>query len=167
MIKELNKNGIALLSLTIVIIVLMLISGMVTYVSYDIITDGKKAGFLHDIDIVNAATDEYYVVNGSYPILETGTQVTANEFEEKINELYDNGTVDILKEELTQNNDLNAIFYEIDITKLNIETSNIGLKKDENDIFLISSNNNIYYYSGYRILNDIYFSNSKIIDKNN
>lgn len=165
--KKLKKSGIALVSLTIIIIVLMLISGIVTYVSYDIMSEGKKTAFLHDVEVVNSAVGEYYAVNGSNPILSTGTQITASQYKQKINELYDENAAESLTQELTQNGDLEATFYEIDLAKLNVETSKFGVKAEAEDIFLISSNNNIYYYSGYQIANDIYFSNVKIMDKNN
>lgn len=164
---KLKKSGIALVSLTIIIIVLMLIAGIVTYVSYDIMTEGKKTAFLHDMETIDSAVEEYYAVNGTFPILNTGVEITAEEFKEKIKELYDTAAADNLNEELTQNNDLEATFYEIDLTKLNVETSEFGVKEEAEDIFLISSNNNIYYYAGYQIVNDVYFSNAKTMDKNN
>ena len=145
----------------------MLISGMVTYISYDMIVESKKTAFLHDIGVVNDAVEEYYAVNGTLPILSSGIEITANEYKQKINQLYDVDALNSLKEELNLNNDLDSNFYEVDISKLNIEASKFGLKETETDVFLVSTNNLVYYYSGYKMATGIYFSGVKILDKNN
>lgn len=145
----------------------MLISGMVTYISYDMIVESKKTAFLHDIGVVNDAVEEYYAVNGTLPILSSGAEITVNEYKQKINQLYDADALNSLTEEITLNNDLESDFYEIDISKLNIESSKFGLKESETDVFLVSTNNLVYYYSGYKTSTGIYFSAVKILDKNN
>lgn len=139
---------------------------MVTYISYDVIAESKKTAFLHDIGVVNDAVEEYYAVNGTMPILNSGIEITANEYKQKVNQLYDADALNCLNEEIALNNDLGSNFYEVDISKINIESSKFGLKKTETDVFLVSTNNIVYYYSGYETSTGIYFSGAKILDKN-
>lgn len=163
--NRLCRNGITLISLVIIVIALMMIAGIITYVSYDIISETKKTTFLNDLSSINDAVDEYYSVNGSLPTLKGGNQITVTEYKQKINELYGKEALDSLISELELNDDLASNFFQIDMNKINVDSSKFGIRKDETDIFLISSNNNIYYYSGYELQKKIYFSMVKIIDK--
>lgn len=124
----------------------------------------KRTTFLHDIGIVNDSVEEYYAVNGSLPILSSGIEITVDEYRQKINQTYDEDALNSLNEELTLNNDLESNFYEVDISKLNIDSSSLGMKYDEMDVFLVSTNNVIYYYSGYETSTGIYFSNVKLVN---
>lgn len=162
-----GKRAIALVSLVLIIIVLMMVAGIVSYVSYDMIAESKKTVFSKDITAVNDAAHEYYAVNGSFPILEGGIELTATEYEQKINDLGNVDNLDILIEEITLNGDLESSFYELDMSKLGIEDSKFGVKNDADDVFLISSNNVIYYLPGYKISRGTYFSSVRITDKGN
>ena len=162
-----NKRAIALVSLVLVIIILMMLAGIVSYVSYDMIAESKKTVFAKDITSVNDAAQEYYAVNGSLPILDGGIEFSATEYEQRINELGDVDKLDTLVEEISLNGDVESYFYEVDMSKLGIEESKLGIKTDAEDVFLISTNNVVYYLPGYKISTGTYFSCVRITSKNN
>jgi len=161
--KDTSKKGIAVISLVLIIIVLSLLTGMITYVSNDIISESKRTAFAKDTDVIYDAAQEYYAVNGDIPRLESGLEMDAATYKSNIT---DGSYLEALTEEIASNGDENAIFYEIDMTKIGIEDSIYGLKENEKDLYLISNVSNvIYYYPGIKINKDIYFSNSVIINK--
>jgi len=161
------KKGIALISVALVIMVLVMISGIVTYVSYDIIEISKQTSYAKELENISDAVEEYYAVNGSIPALSGGLELTVEEYKKNIEEINGSKITEILAEEITANNDEEAIFYEIDISKIGIEDLKLGLKSNEYDIFLISNeSHNVYYYQGYEINGNVYFSNINIMDKN-
>ncbi len=166
MISKSKKSAIALVSLVLIIMILLMISGIVTYVSYDIIKQSKETVFAKNSQAISDAVEEYYAVNGDIPVLTGGVAISASEYETRIESLKGDTFSKILLEEITKNNDENATFYEIDITKIGIEDMKYGIKKDSNDIYLVSSDSyTVYYYPGTKINGDIYFSTSNIINK--
>lgn len=162
-----KKSGIALISLTIVIIVLVMLASLVTYASYDIISESQKVTFAKDITTINDAIEEYYTVNGSLPIFDGGVAVSVAEYKEKITQIRDEKSLNQLVYEIELNDDSEATFYEIDLSKIEIDNLKYGVKSDENDIFMVSNQSNkVYYLKGYDILSKVYFSNTSILEKN-
>lgn len=148
--------------------VLIMISGIVTYVSYDMITISKQTTYAKDLENISDAVEEYYAVNGSIPVLDGGLEVTAEQYKANIEVINGTKITEILTEEIAINNDENATFYEIDISKIGVEDLKLGLKSDEYDLFLVSNDSHVvYYYQGYEINGNVYFSNVNIMDKNN
>ena len=161
--KSTNKRAIALISLVMVIMVLTLLAGMVTYVSVDLIKETKKITFATDTETIYDAVQEYYTVNGDIPVLDNGAQFDSTTY---VASIADDNYAEALSDEIIANGDEYAIFYEIDITQIGIKDTKYGVKETENDIFLVSNvSHNIYYYPGRKINNDIFFSNTYILEK--
>lgn len=161
--KITSKEGIALISLVLMIIVLLMLSGLITYASYDIINESKKITFANDTATIYDAVEEYYMVNGTIPVLEGGIEINYDAY---ISSITGDVYLSALSEEVSNNGDENAIFYEIDMSKIGIKDIKYGVKENAKDLFLISNiSHNIYYYSGYKIKNNVYFSNTSILSK--
>ena len=166
--KNNTKVGIALIALSIVILILVLISGIVTYIGYDIITTAKNTAYAKDMETITDSVMEYYVVNGSLPVLDVGKEITAHDYEQEIKNVLGDEAAIKLATELIQNEDEDAILYEIDISKIGVDDLTYGVKKNgnENDIYVISNISHIiYYYVGYENSSGLYFSNSDIMEK--
>lgn len=161
--KNTCKEGIALVSVVLAIMVLLMLSGLVTYIGNDMINTSKMTAFAKDTDIIYEAAEEYYIVNGDIPTLAGGVQF---DYETYLNSITDSKYSETLISEISANEDQEAMFYEIDLSKIGIEDSRYGVKSNEDDIFLISNNSHcIYYYPGYEVQGNIYFSNTFIISK--
>lgn len=164
--KKNNKVGIALIALSIVIIILVLISGIVTYVGYNIITTSKNTAYAKDMETITDSVIEYYAVNGSLPILEGGKEITSDEYKQYVKNVIGEEASRKLETEFTKNDDEDATFYEIDISKIGIDDLKYGIKKDENDVYVISNNSHIiYYYKGYENNSGLHFSNTDLMEK--
>ena len=161
--KTASRKGIALVSMAIIILILLLFAGVVTYVSNDIIDESKKTAFAKDIAVIYEAAQEYYAVNGDIPSLNDGVVMDFETYKsETINAKY----LQVLEEEVVKNNDEQSIFYEIDMTKIGVDTSKYGTKQTEDDIYLISNlTQNVYYFPGIKINKNIYFSDINIVEK--
>lgn len=166
MIKIKNKSGISLIVLSIVLMVLVMLSGVIVYIGYDIMVTAKNTVFAKDIQTISDAISEYYAVNGSAPILNSGLEITSEKYIENIGTLVGEKAQKALNDEFIINNDQSTVFYEVDMSKIGIEDVKYGIKSNENDLFLISSNSNVvYYYVGYENNSGIYFSNSVLVEK--
>ncbi len=163
MIKNNGKRAIALISLVLVILVLLMITGLITYVSVDMIAEAKKVAFSKDMTTIYDSVQEYYAVNGDIPVLEGGYELSADAYRNSITEASHKTA---LNTEIINNGDEAATFYEIDMSKLGIEEMSYGVKKTATDVFLVSNvSQNIYYYQGREFNNNIHFSNSYILEK--
>ena len=169
--KRINIQGITMVSLGIIILVLLLLSGIVTYASRDIITEAKEVTYTKNMSSISDAVQEYYSVNGDLPILpnsEYGKELTKEQYVNAIKNFYGEEFSNALTQEIQKNGDESSIFYEIDISKLNIDELAYGTKKDDdwNDIFLVASDSNVVYYlKGIKISKKIYFSGEYLLNK--
>ena len=158
-----KKKGIALISLGIVVLILIMLSGFITYVSIDVISESEKVSFLKDITTIYEAVQEYYAVNGDIPSSDAGKVLGVDEYKSSQSSEAALNSLDI---ELIKNGDEQATFYEIDMSKIGIDKSIYGVKKTGDDLFLVSNvSQNIYYFPGIEIDNNIYFSNVFLIEK--
>ena len=166
MIDNVNKRGIALISIVIAIIILMMLAGIVTYMGSDIIQTTKSTAFANDINTIYEATQEYYAVNGSLPVVEL-TERTATDYLEDIRNIFGEDAAESLSSELSKNGDSGATFFKVDIEKIGIKELHYGNETDSRDFFLISTvSQEIYYYEGYEIDDELHFSNVTIMEKN-
>lgn len=164
MINERKKSGIAVVSIVVAVLVVALLTGVVSYVGNDLVAQAKEVHFTKDVETIHDAAEEYYAVNGSLPILELGNSFNAIEYKERIVTLLGDDVAEILENEIVENGDNQAIFYELDIEKIGIEEMSYGIKADINDYFLISNESHVvYYYPGIDINGEIYFSNSTLM----
>jgi len=153
-----SKKGVSLIVLVIAIVVMGIIASTVMFVSSDTVDSSDKAAFITDLQQIEDLVHEYYLSNNMLPIVE-GIEYTKNEVVTQLSEGSDS-----LSGEVTLNGDDEAIFYELDLTKLPIDSVNKGMRKDENalDVFLITSDSlNVYYLQGVEISDEYYFSLSE------
>ena len=163
--SKLSKRGVSLISLVVITIVLVMLSGLVTYMSTDMIIDSKKVAFKKNMETLSDAVEEYYAVNGDIPVLSEGAVFTKAEYESLVSEDYGTKYSQALALEIIENGDENSTFYEVDISKIGIKDLNYGTGEDENDIFLIANDSHlVYYLKGMKIKDDIIFSSTFVLD---
>lgn len=163
--KKSDKRAIALISIMIIITVLLLLSGIVTYAGKEIIITSKETTFIKNMETINDSVEEYYIVNGSIPNLEDEIGISVSQYKENIRILNGNKAEEKLSSEIIKNGDEEAIFYEIDISKIGIDEIVYGTKENEYDFYLVSNvSHKVYYYPGYEIGNELHFSGIDIID---
>lgn len=164
-----NKSGISLVILAVTIIILIIIAGAGIVVSNNMIDNSKKAAFADDLRQIQDMVKEYYITNNSLPIYmeeELGVQYTKQQF--LTNQLSTDQQ--ILIEELMFNKDDNEenIFYRVDLEKIGITSSSRGTGKTTTDIYVVSENSmTVYYFEGYEINDEVYYSlSNRLIDIN-
>lgn len=154
------KNGIALISLVISILIIFMLTGIVTYTGKDIIFSSKETSFAKDIETIYDSAQEYYMVNGSIPSKEGGMYFEMDTYISNITELKGENASYSLEQEMILNEEQDSIFYEIDFSKIGIEETKYKVDQEGNNLFVISNvTQKIYYYHGYEIDGKIYFSN--------
>lgn len=165
--NKLQKNsGIALISLVVSILIIFMLTGIVTYTGRDILVNSKETAFAKDIEAIYDAAQEYYMVNGSIPSKEEGMSFDMDTYISSISELEDENVANALEQELGLNEEQDSVFYEIDISKIGVEETKYGVNKNENDFFVISNTTQkIYYYPGFKINENVYFSNILLMEK--
>ncbi|MDD2628492.1 MAG: hypothetical protein PHR25_03595 [Clostridia bacterium] len=158
------KSGVSLIALVMVIIVLIMFAGLAGYSGIGIMQDIKEATFYKDNQTIEDATEEYYLVNGDIPIKTGGLNITKAEFLQHIKEKYGQTVSNKLDKILIKNKEEDSNFYEIDIQKIDVESSKYGLKtKGEDDIFLVSNTTaKVYYYSAFKYRKNIYFTSETL-----
>ena len=138
-------------------------ASIVGYAGIDIITTANKASFAKDIKKVYEAVEEYYGVNGDIPVVVDGISMDVTSYKRNI---ADDEYLEALTMEITDNDDSDATFYEVDLSKIGIDEIGYGIKKRDNDVFLVSNKTHtIYYYAGQKFGKDIFFSNASIVNK--
>lgn len=151
-----SKKGISLIVLVITLIVLTILASVVIFTSSDTTNMSKKAAFALDLEQLEEAADEYYLTNNNLPVVSEVEYTKA-----ELVGLVDASKRTLLSSEITENNDTNAIFYKLDLSKLPVENSSRGLGtgSDSTDIYVIANDtHNIYYLNGEAIEDTYYFS---------
>ena len=110
-----SNKGVTLIVLTIMVVVLLIITGMLIYGSKSQIRTKKLNELYDDIEILNSKVSEYYLKNGSIPLVDENTPYITNTSEGKDfeNLLKANGANEI---SFNVNDDEN--YYVLDINKL-------------------------------------------------
>lgn len=150
-----NKKGISLVILIIMIIVMIILASVVIYISADMVNDSKKAAFVSDLTLIEDLVDEYYLNNETLPVIEE-VSYSKSGFTALITE-----GIDELTNEISSNNDDEATFYEVDLDKIDVQSTSRGLKLDgdNTDVYFVSSKTfNVYYLKGENIAGNYYFS---------
>lgn len=154
-----NKKGISLVILTITIIVMIILASVVIYIAADTTNNSKMAAFASDLEQVEDLVNEYYLANGTLPVVSSATGYNKTQF----TGLITNGKSTLVSE-IISNGDDSAVFYKLDLSKLDIESTKRGLEADGDttDAYFVASNTfNVYYLKGRKIANDYYFSLTK------
>ena len=111
-----NKKGISLIILVITIAIMIIIASAVIFISSDTTSNTRMAAFAMDLQQIKSAVEEYYLYNKELPIVNEGytkTTLVAN---------IENGS-ETLSEEIAANGDDEAVFYEIDLESLDVEST--------------------------------------------
>ncbi len=161
-----SNKGVTLIVLTIMIVVLLIITGMLIYGSKSQIRTKKLNELYDDIEILNSKVSEYYLKNGSIPLVDENTPYITNTSEGKDfeNLLRANGANEI---SFNVNDDEN--YYVLDINKLDNLTLNYGQdvqnwKTDHSyaryqDIYIINKiSHQIYFPHGIRVGDELYYT---------
>jgi len=157
-----NKRGISLVVLVITIIVMIVLSSTIIYISSDMVMDTKQGAFALDLEQIEDLTKEYYLNNNELPAI--GSEYTKATLVALITE-----GAEILSDEITINGDDSAKFLRVDLSKLDISNITRGMEDngDTTDIYVIATDSlNVYYLKGEEIGGEYYFSlTEKLTDK--
>ena len=161
-----SNKGVTLIVLTIMVVVLLIITGMLIYGSKSQIRTKKLNELYDDIEILNSKVSEYYLKNGNIPLVDENTPYITNTSEGKDfeNLLRANGANEI---SFNVNDDEN--YYVLDINKLDNLTLNYGQdvqnwKTDHSyakyqDIYIINKiSHQIYFPHGIRVGDELYYT---------
>lgn len=163
--KHYKKYGITMMTLVITIIVSLIMVSVVTVTVSNSIADATLTAFAEDLNTIQDQVNIYYLQNDSFP---TGDS-EENQLPLTRQEILDrSGDSEKLQEEFNLNNEDNSNeFFEIDLSKLNVEKTVRGTRKndDNSDVYVVSSKTmTVYYLKGIEVKNTRYFSlSSKII----
>ncbi len=147
--------------LVVTIIVALILISVITISTANAMNLANLLVFSKNLTEIQDSTNNYYISNNVMPELESSRILSKDEL------LEITTNIDILLEELTENNDLDSVFYTIDLKKINVTKIAYGNKQlGENDIFVISYPlMNVYYPYGIYANNTTYFSlTSRITD---
>ncbi len=152
------KSGITFFTLIITIIVALILLTAITIQTKKAIDNATMVAFYEDLDKVSQEVRNYYMSNQAFP---TETENEASLTTIDVMTYIDSRYLSQFNNELELNKDnTDNVFYKIDLTKLNIEKSVAGFKKNGiNDMYVISyPNMNLYYLKGQKINNIVYYS---------
>jgi type II secretory pathway pseudopilin PulG len=152
--KPLYKYGISLIVLVITIIVTLILIAATVISTASAISNAKLTTFSKDLTQIQDAAQSYYITNKVMPILGETTVMTKDDL------LAISRDSVIMLEELTENNDLGAQFYKIDLAKINVTKAAYGYGQlGESDIFILAYPSfDVYYPYGITSNGVIYFS---------
>ena len=152
--KNNNKRGISLIVLVITIIVALILIVATVISAVRSIDNASITTFVKDITEIQEATESFYVTNNEMPSLE------GSELMDKDGLVAIANSQDLLLNELTENNDLSAQFYAIDLNKIDVTKTAYGNEKlGANDIFVIAyPSMTVYYPYGLDAKGTTYFS---------
>ena len=155
-----EKKGISLVVLAVTIIVLAILVTLIPITIVNVVNNAKMATFIKDLEQIQDGVDSYVITNGSVDGIgvnqKTGTELLAL--------VIGTDNKAAFESDLTSNGDYEVagtnIFYEIDLSKIGVDSTSTGLGTlGASDKYYVSLNNNkVYYPYGKKIGGDIYFS---------
>lgn len=154
-----RKKGLSLLVLTITILVMIVLASVVIFISANTTNNSKKAAFASDLEQLEDLVREYYLANNTLPVVADATIYSKSTFTALITD-----GKDTLTSEIAENGDDDAVFYKLDLSKLDVKSSKRGLEEDGDitDAYYVASNTfNVYYLQGEEIAGEYYFSISE------
>ena len=130
------KKGITVSILTITVTLMIILVSTASVIGTKAIQTASYEEFLSKVTRVSNSVNKYYVDNKALP---TTHEIVAKE-----------GLPLSLKAEIANNNDENNNLFVIDMSKLRVESVNIGNGTiSDMDVFVVAENtNNVYYLKG-------------------
>ena len=140
-----KKRGVTIVVIALAVVIMFIILTTATIVGSRNIDTVNYEEFMSQLSRVSDSVNEYIVKNEEIP--------TTYEVVAKV------GLTENLRNEITQNGDLNNNLYVIDMTKLNVNNVSKGNGNvSDRDVFLVAENtNNVYYYKGYKFRGTVYY----------
>lgn len=157
-VKKLHKlyknSGISLMVLVMTITVSLILISVVIFSTQSSIDNTNLSVFAMDLREIESSTETYYLTNNVMPTIDGTTLMDKDEI------LAIAKYPTELTADLTENGDLGADFYTIDLSKINVSKAIYGSKKaGDSDIFVVSiPSMNAYYLQGYKIKGVVYSS---------
>ena len=145
------KKGITMVSASIIVLILIILIGTVSIVSYNSIQNAKKLVFALEVSEIQEAVTKYNKdsIDSEYPT--TGkiytidlTQVTTDSSGQFQSEIKD------------ANNQISV--YEIDLSSIGITNTTYGNKENEKDVYVVSNTGKVYYLAGIKSKNKTYYT---------
>ena len=146
------KKGITATSVAIMVVVIIILLGTITTISYNSIQNAKKIVFSLEISNIQEEVDRYVKdsIDSSYPTL--GNSYTIN-----LSNVSENAISQFDGEEKNANNEINVL--EVDLTILGIADTTYGNKKTSSDVYVLSEKTGrVYYLAGIKSKNTTYYT---------
>lgn len=148
------KKGISILSLAIVIVVMALISSVII-ISYEGSANNlNKVRFVTEFMTLESALENYYSMQGNYPVLE-----------EIILNITDTDDDTQFEGEINSDNKINL--YKLDVATLGFDKLNFGMGKSDQDYYAVSLlTGKMYYIPGFEHNNIVYYRVTEELTEN-
>lgn len=146
------KKGITATSVAIMVVVIIILLGTITTISYNSIQNAKKIVFSLEISNIQEEVDRYVKdsIDSSYPTL--GNSYTIN-----LSNVSENAISQFDGEEKSANNEISVL--EVDLTILGIADTTYGNKKTSSDVYVLSEKTGrVYYLAGIKSKNTTYYT---------
>jgi len=152
--KNNYKSGISLIVLILTIVVALILTATVIISTTTALDNAHVTTFAKNLTEIQEAAESYYLSNNVMPSYAGSTITSRND----LTAISRNQSV--LLQELTENEDLDAQFYELDLDKINVTKVAYGNRElGTDDIFVIAyPSMNVYYPYGIEAKGKIYFS---------
>jgi Tfp pilus assembly protein PilE len=148
------KRGISLIVLIITIVVSLILIATAVIATTSAMDNANITMFSKNVTEIASAVEGFYITNNVMPTPDVSTVMTKNDL------IGISASQNLLSEEIIENNDIDAQFYEIDLAKINVTKIGYGTKElGESDAFYISfPSMNVYYPYGINAKGTTYFS---------
>ena len=157
-----NRQGVSLLVLTVTIVLMIVLLTTSVVIAGNMIDNSRLSSFASEVFDVKDATEVYYAYNEEFPYLDEDKAYSKGEILALVEPEYQNVFLNelILNGDNASSDDMGS-FYKIDLSKIDVEQTTRGIKKDgnERDVFVISyPSMNVYYLDGVAAKNTKFFS---------
>lgn len=146
------KKGITATSVAIMVVIVMMLVGTITTLSYNSIQNAKKTVFALEISSIQEAVDKYVSdsVLGEYPTI-------GNEYLINISGVSSAAISQFDEETKTANNEITV--YEVDLSILGITDTVYGNKNTGKDVYVLSkATGRVYYLEGIKLKSTTYYT---------
>lgn len=146
------KKGMTVASISIMIVIIFILLGTITIISYNSIENAKKTVLALEISNIQEEVDNYIKDSSSseYPILNNLYEISLAEVSTKCIDQFDG-------EIKTSENTIEL--YEVDLSLLGINDTMYGNKKDNKDVYVLSKlTGKVYYLNGVKSKGYTYYT---------